>query len=213
MKRLSVGRLLSSLKFAYLREDDSDLGQVDFGVLTVAMMVAALDGVIQPDEFRAFSKLAEKCRVSKGERAARYNAALHSAGYVLLMARSGISRKALSLIFLDEAERVLPMGFAGGRAEDIRRALVVWISMGLSDGCFSGIERSCVEAFCARVVEIMKKRRDCRKERLWLGLRPGMLGASRQKPEDSSAENWLAAAEKAVATGDLAKIRSFIVKG
>ena len=213
MKRPSVSRFLSALKFDYMKEDDSALGRVDFGILTVAMMVAALDGVVQPDEFRAFSKLADECRVSKGEKAARYNAALHSTGYILLLARSGISKRALSLVFLDEAERVLPMGFAGGRAEDIRRALVLWVTMGLSDGDFSGIERAAVEAFCARVADIMKKRRDCRKNRLWFGLRPAVAGARKAKAPAEESSGWLAAAEKAVRSGRLAEIRNFIIKG
>ena len=210
-----VARILSGLKFNYLKEDDSELGRVDFGVLTVAMMVAALDGVIQPDELKAFSKLAEKCRVSKGERPAHYNAALHSTGYMLLLARSGMPRRALSLVFLDEAERVLPAGFAGGRAEDIRRALVLWVSMGLSDGEFSGVERASVEAFCARVAEIMQKRRDCCKDCLWLGLRPAFGGArkARATRKDEDASGWLAAAEKVVRTGNLADIRKFIING
>ena len=208
-------KIVSGLKFNYLKEDDSELGKVDFGVLTVAMMVAALDGVVQPDEFKAFSRLAEKCRVSKGEKAARYNAALHSAGYMLLLARSGMSKRALSIVFLDEAEHVLPMGFAGGKAEDVRRALVLWVSMGLSDGEFSGVERAAVESFCARVAEIMQKRRDCRKNRLWLGLCPAFGGARKamaiKGDEDSS--GWLAAAEKVVRTGNLAEIRKFITNG
>lgn len=210
-----VARILSGLKFNYLKEDDSELGRVDFGVLTVAMMVAALDGVIEQAELKAFSKLAEQCRVSKGERAAHYNAALHSAGYMLLLARSGMSRRALSLVFLDEAERVLPMGFAGGKAEDIRRALVLWVSMGLSDGEFSGVERDCIRAFCDRIAEIMQKRRDCRKDCLWLGLRPAFGGArkARATRKDEDASGWLAAAEKVVRTGNLADIRKFIING
>lgn len=210
-------KILSGLKFNYLKEDDSDLGRVDFGVLTVAMMIAALDGEIEPDEFKAFSKLADGCRVSKGERAARYTAALHSAGYMLLMARSGVSAKALSLIFLDEAERVLPAGFAGGRTEDVRRALVLWISMGLADGEFSGNERACVKAFCSRVAEIMKKRRDCKRERLWFGLSPISGGAcvcAETRAKDADAErdvDLMAQAEKVVVAGDLAAIRKFIL--
>ena len=208
-----VARILSGLKFNYLKEDDSALGKVDFGVLTVAMMVAALDGVIEQAELKAFSKLAEQCRVSKGERAAHYNAALHSAGYMLLHARSGMTRRALSLVFLDEAERVLPMGFAGGKAEDIRRALVLWVSMGLSDGEFSGVERASVEAFCARVAEIMQKRRDCRKDCLWLGLRPAVGGVRKAAASEEDASGWLAAAEKVVRSGNTSAIRKFIING
>ena len=208
-----AAKIVSGLKFDYLKEDDSELGRVDFGVLTVAMMVAALDGVVQPDELKAFSKLAEKCRVSKGERAAHYNAALHSTGYMLLLARSGMTRRALSLVFLDEAERVLPMGFAGGKAEDIRRALVLWVSMGLSDGEFSGVERASVEAFCARVAEIMQKRRDCRQDRLWFGLLPAGGGVRKAAAPEGDASGWLAAAEKVVRSGNTSAIRKFIING
>ena len=213
-----AAKIVSGLKFNYLKEDDSELGKADFGVLTVAMMVAALDGVIEQAELKAFSKLAEQCRVSKGERAAHYNAALHSAGYMLLHARSGMTRRALSLVFLDEAERVLPMGFAGGKAEDIRRALVLWVSMGLSDGEFSGVERDCIRAFCDRIAEIMQKRRDCKREKLWFGLRPAAASDPRKakatgEGKAGAAADWLAKAEVVVASGDLKAIRAFILNG
>ena len=212
-------RILSGLKFNYLKEEESVLGKADFGVLTVAMMVAALDGVIEPSELKAFSKLAAQCRVSEGERAARYNAALHSAGYMLLVSRSGAPQKEIVQGFLAEAEKVLPMGFAGGKGEDIRRALVIWISMGLSDGQFSGIERTCIMAFCARVAEIMKKRRECRRERLWLGLCPGtrktVVGKDdpAEKPDTMPEMNWVPRAEELVVGGNLSAIRNFIVRG
>ena len=215
MKSAPLAKILNAVKFNYLKEDDSELGRVDFGVLTVAMMVAALDGVVQPDEFRAFAKLADRCRVSKGEKAARYNAALHSAGYVLLLARSGISAKALATVFLDEAEKVLPMGFAGGRAEDVRRALVLWVTMGLSDGDFNGIERAAIGEFCNRVAAIMKRRRDCRKDRLWLGFARTFRTGRKAKAAsaEETASDWLTDAEKVVRRGDLAAIRNFIIKG
>lgn len=209
-------KIVSGLKFNYLKEDESELGQVDFGVLTVAMMVAALDGTILPDELKAFSKLAAQCRVGAGERAAHYNAALHSAGYMLLVSRSGASAKAIVQTFLAEAVKVLPAGFVGGKPEDIRRALVLWITMGLSDGDFCGIERMCVTAFCARVSEVMQLRCDCRKERLWLGLRPGRpatdTGRTRTVARTSkmTETGWMDEAERLVKAGDTAAIRAFI---
>ena len=212
-------KIVSSLKFNYMKEDDSVLGKVDFGVLTVAMMVAALDGVIEPSELRAFSKLADQCRVSEGEKAAYYNAALHSAGYMLLVSRSGASQAAIVQAFVTEAEKVLPTGFAGGKGEDIRRALVIWITMGLSDGRFSGIERTCIRTFCARVAEIMQKRRDCKREKLWLGMSPATFSSGPRKAKaacegKADAEvDWLAKAETAAASGDLKVIRAFILNG
>ena len=212
-----VRSVLSGLRFNYMKEDDSELGAVDFGVLTVAMMIAALDGVIQPKELAEFAALSRKCRVSDGERAARYDAALHSAGYIMLVSRSGASQKAIVETFVREAERVLPLGFAGGKAEDIRRALVIWISMGMSDGDFCGIERTCVEAFRRKAAEIMRERRDCA-ESLWRGLCPGLLGARRRRkgnPADDAilASDFMTKAEEVVRTGDSAAIRKFIVNG
>ena len=65
------------------------------------------------------------------------------------------------------------------------------------------------------VADIMKKRRDCRKDRLWFGLLPAVGGARKAKAsaEEQDASGWLAAAEKAVRSGRLAEIRNFIIKG
>lgn len=218
---MKLGKLLSGLRFEYLKEDDSELGKVDFGVLTVAMMVSALDGVIQPSELKAFDSLAQQCRVSDGERAARYESALHSAGYMMLISRSGASKRAIVETFVHEAEKVLPHGFAGGKAEDIRRAFVIWVTMGLSDGEFCGLERACVEAFRDKVAEIMRRRRrDC-KESLWLNLNPafriayggGRKSSAAAKRVAEFGEDILARVERLVAAGNLAAIRDFIIKG
>ena len=210
-------KIVSGLKFNYMREDDSELGKVDFGVLTVAMMVAALDGVIEPAELKAFSKLAEQCRVGAGEKTARYESALHSAGYMLLVSRSGLTQKAITQAFVAEAEKVLPTGFAGGRPEDVRRALVIWVTMGLSDGQFSGIERMSIMAFCDRIAEIMKKHRDCKREKLWLGMRSAKSVSDPRKAKGESKSDaeadWLTKAEALVASGDQKAIRAFILNG
>lgn len=214
MKNPVLSKFLDALRFEYLKEDDSELGAVDFGVLTVAMMIAAMDGEIRGEELKSFAEMAEKCRVSRGEMAARYDAALHSAGYMLLRARSGIAEDELVRVFLSEAERVLPEGFAGGSAEDIRRALVVWVTMGLSDGIFSGIERASVKAFCLRVAEIMRKRSEDRKNSLLAGLCPALLRtADAAAGSEADSSDWLADAEAVVVSGDPDRIRSFIVNG
>ena len=213
-----LGKFLSGLRFEYLKEDDSELGKVDFGVLTVAMMIAALDGVIRPEELASFEKLAKKCRVSEGERAARYESALHSAGYIMLISRSGISKRAIVEAFVREAAKVLPKGFAGGNATDIRRALVIWVTMGMSDGDFCGIERACVEAFRDKVAEIMRRRRDC-KEELWRNLNPAFRSACGYGCKPSSAKgasfdgDILNRVEQLVAADDAAAIRKFIING
>lgn len=213
------GKFLSGLKFEYLKEDDSELGEVDFGVLTVAMMVSALDGVIQPSELKAFDKLAKQCRVSDGERAARYESALHCAGYMMLVSRSGASKRAIVDAFVREAEKALPRGFVGGKAEDIRRALVIWVMMGVSDGNFCGLERACVEAFRDKAAEIMRRRRRDGQEKLWMNLNPAFLSACRRGRKSSGAKDAsfdgdvINRVEQLVAAGDLSAIRKFIVNG
>ena len=216
---VKVGKILSAIKFNYLKDDDSELGKVDFGVLTVAMMVAALDGTIFPAELAAFSKLAKQCRVPDAERSVRYESALHSAGYIMLMSRSGISQKAIVSVFVKEATKVLPRGFAGGKAEDVRRALVIWVTMGMSDGDFCGIERACVDAFRAQTAELMRHRRDC-KDELWRNLNPAFSVAyeiGRKSPRTAKVasfdEDVLARIEHLVVDGNTAAIRKFIING
>ena len=212
-------KFLSGLRFNYQKEEDaSALGKVDFGVLTVAMMVAALDGEISPDELSAFERLAKKCRVSEGEHKAYYDSALHSAGYILLKQKT-CGEKLLVEAFLAEAERVLPRGFTGGKVEDVRRALVIWTAMGMSDGNFSGIERLCVEKFRAKAVEAMKRRRDCNEE-LWRGLSPAFQtaysrGPRFDRPESSSVPgvDFSERIEKLIAAGDYVALRRLIVNG
>ncbi len=144
-------KLFSGIKANYLADVERrnrDLGKVDFGILRVAMMIAALDGKILPQEFAAFRKLSKNCKVSVVEGGALWDAALHSAGYILV--QSGIlTARQLALAFVREAKLALPDTFVKTSSNNIRRAFVMWISMGMSDGDFSGVERKCVEELIA----------------------------------------------------------------
>lgn len=134
------------------------LGKTDFGVLQVALMIAALDGVILPGEYAAFDKLARKCRGYSEEAAqAAFDAALHAAGYLLLQSGRVDERKLLEL-FADEAEAAMPSGFAYGSPMDVRRAFVMWTAMGMSDGEFSGVERQGIQDLKSRFAELKRER-------------------------------------------------------
>ena len=166
-----VARILSGLKFNYLKEDDSDLGKVDFGVLTVAMMVAALDGRIMDDEFKSFDKIAGKIRGATPERIAEtLEKGLRAAGYLELQARR-LPRAELIAAFVDEAEKALPKGFVAGNVVDLRRAFAMWVAMSMADGEFSAVEREAIAAFRARLAGLMKLN-ETAVERTWHELSP-----------------------------------------
>lgn len=170
---------LSALKFARAR--DPKLSKLDFGVLKVAMMVAALDGEVQPQEVEAFGVLAKKCR-GYGEKSFRdvRESAFRSAGYIALLAQHGTRDELLSA-FLAEALAALPDGFAYGNLADVRRAFVTWIALGVSDGNYSDVERSAIEALRRELAEIKRSHAVEQFER-WAMLSPTFRQAAGSKP-------------------------------
>jgi len=122
------------------------IAKTDLGVLKVAFMVAALDGDVTEKEYEAFDLLAKKCRGYTPKAAAEALAdAMHSAGYLMLLSKRVKKDGELVAAFMDEAKKALPDGFAYLSLEDVRRAVVTWIAMGLSDGEYSARERKCIE--------------------------------------------------------------------
>ena len=149
------------------------LGKTDFGVLKVACMVAALDGEITDAEYAAFEALAQKCRGYTAETAAKaLDEAMRSAGYLLLLSRR-VSDEELVSAFTDEALAALPDGFAYLSIEEVRRAVVTWIAMGLSDGDYSPRERLCIEKLRKLFAELKVMRVQAESER-WLDLVPAI---------------------------------------
>ena len=130
------------------------IGRTDLGVLKVAFMVAALDGEVTENEYQTFELLAKSCRGYTPKAAAdALKGAMRSAGYLLLLSRRA---KEAELVkeFVAEAQAALPNGFAYSSIEDVRRAVVLWIAMGLSDGDYSARERKCVEALRKHFAEL-----------------------------------------------------------
>ena len=145
------------------------ISRTDLGILKVAFMIAALDGEVTDAEYDAFDLLAKKCRGYTPELAAEaLNSAMRSAGYLILLSKRVDDAK-LVQAFLAEAKAALPDGFAYLSVEDVRRAVITWIVMGLSDGEYSRRERKCIEALRKLFAElkVMRIKQD---EERWLAL-------------------------------------------
>jgi len=126
---------------------DEKLGALDRGILEVALMVAALDGTILPEEYASFERLARTCRgnTEKNVRAC-LDRALRAGGYLMAMAQVGAyTPEERVAAFVEAAADALPGGFDEGTPADVRRAFALWVAMGVSDGEFSEIERKAVE--------------------------------------------------------------------
>ena len=122
------------------------IGRTDLGVLKVAFMVAALDGEVTESEYETFGRLAKKCRGYSPEAAeTALKEALRSAGYLMILSKRAKDAE-LVKAFVTEAQEALPYGFAGFSIDEVRRAIVLWIAMGMSDGDYSPRERKSIEA-------------------------------------------------------------------
>ena len=164
---LNLTKLIGSFNFKKF----SKASRTDFGVLKVAFMVAALDGEVTDVEYRAFDALAKKCRGYTAKVAATaLDEAMRSAGYLMLLSRRAKDAD-LVKAFIAEAQVALPMGFAYLSIEDVRRAVVTWIAMGMSDGDYSAREKKCIEALRKFFAELKVMRIEAEEER-WLAMAP-----------------------------------------
>lgn len=150
-------KLIKSISFSSVGnavKTRSKAKRADLGILKVALMVAALDGKVLDLEYEAFSLLACKSLGYTDKQAeAAMDQALRAAGYIMLQA-SRMSDEELVKIFIREAELALPSGFANMAIEDIRRAIITWIAMAISDGDYSHRERICIEAVRQHFAEL-----------------------------------------------------------
>ena len=169
---MNLTKLIGSFNFKKF----SKASRTDFGVLKVAFMVAALDGEVTDAEYRAFDALAKKCRGYTPKAAeTALDEAMRSAGYLMLLSRRAKDDD-LVKAFVTEAQAALPMGFVYLSIEDVRRAVVTWIAMGMSDGDYSRRERLCIEALRKCFAELNVKRANEEAER-WLALSPAFRQA------------------------------------
>ena len=164
---MNLAKLIGSFKFRKLGK----ASRTDFGVLKVALMVAALDGEVTDAEYRTFDALAKKCRGYTPKAAATaLDEAMRSAGYLMLLGRR-VKDAALVTAFIREAQAALPDGFAYFSIEDVRRAVVTWIAMGMSDGDYSAREKKCIEALRKHFAKLKVLRAEAEEEK-WAALAP-----------------------------------------
>ena len=180
---MNLTKLIGSFNFKKF----SKAGRTDFGVLKVAFMVAALDGEVTDAEYRALDALAKKCRGYTPRAAATaFDEAMRSAGYLMLYARRAKDSD-LVKAFVAEAQAALPMGFAYFSIEDIRRAIVTWIAMGMSDGDYSSREKKCIESLRQVFAELKIMRLEAAEEQ-WLQLAPAFRQAWENAPRNADVE-------------------------
>ena len=178
---------LSKLVSGFNLKKFSKASRTDFGVLKVAFMVAALDGDVTDAEYKALDTLAKKCRGYTPRTAAKaLDEAMRSAGYLMLYARRAKDAD-LVKAFVAEAQAALPMGFAYFSIEDVRRAIVTWIAMGMSDGDYSSREKKCIESLRKVFAELKILRLEAAEEQ-WLQLAPVFRMACERAPRNSDFE-------------------------
>ena len=144
---MNLGKIVSNLMARTVgRVKAARYGKVDLGIVKVALMVAALDGEITEEEYKALDALVKKCRgYTKKAADTAMTEAMRSAGYLLLFGRRASDREFVKA-FVAEARMALPNGFEDLSVEEVRRAIVMWIAMGMSDGDYSSREKKCIEA-------------------------------------------------------------------
>ena len=174
---MNIGKFVSGLKLtAFGGTRASKIGKTDLGILKVAFMVAALDGEVTDAEFKAFDALAKKCRGYSPKAAAKaLDEAMRSAGYLMLLSKRAKDADLIKA-FVGEAQAALPMGFAYFSVEDVRRAVVTWIAMGMSDGDYSAREKKCIEALRKLFAELKVMRIQAEEEQ-WLQMAPAFRQA------------------------------------
>ena len=125
--------------------------RIDFILLKMTLMLAAMDGEIAAEEIGRFKELAAKCRGYSGEAfETLWEAALRSAGYLLLQSHF-LGHDELVAAFVREAERdfvgEVVLETSAGRI----RAFDFLDRMAMADGDYSEIERDCIVALVKKV--------------------------------------------------------------
>jgi len=119
-----------------------DRAALERGILDVAMMIAALDGEVLPSERAAAGTIAGLFGDMTPEaREAAIGQSLENAELVIAERKTGVTDKQLVGFLILRAALVLPAGFVGRDASDVRFALILWLAMCLSDGSFDSVEK------------------------------------------------------------------------
>ena len=170
---MNLRKLIENVSFKSFAPDSTvrgKLGKTDLGILKVALMVAAIDGKVTGEEIEALRLLA-RTGFGLDEKGAEeaFAQAEHCAGYMLLTSDLALSDAELVEKFMAEACAVLPNGFAYMPVSDVRRAVVTWIALAMSDGDYSVRERLCIEALRQRFAELKANHIEM-ENRYWQGI-------------------------------------------
>ena len=202
---------LTGLKFL---GRDTRLSKLDFAVLQIALMIAALDGNVRKDEAEAFLALAKKCRGANAKSVKEvYEQALRAAGYIIILVQTADEKTVLAAL-ADEARRLLPDSFLFGKPEDVRRAFVLWTAMCLSDGEYSEIERKAIACLQKHFTKLKTAEVEARIERD-KALSPAFIvayGGPRKAVVELLPDGFLASVEDALVKANDAAI-AYLVKG
>ena len=132
-------------------------GKPDFVLLKTMMMLAAMDGEIADDEVDRFKELAAKCRGYNGESfETLWDAALRSAGYLLLQSRF-LGHDELVAAFVAEVEKDFVGEVVQETATERIRAFDFLDRIAMADGDYSEIERDSIVALVKRVRTVREK--------------------------------------------------------
>lgn len=174
---MKLVKLVSDLKLkAVSRIQAAKHGKTDYGIVKVALMVAALDGEVSDDGMKAVDAMLKKCRGYTAKAAAQVlDEAMRSAGYLMLLGKRAKEAE-LVKAFVAEAKAALPEGFAYLSVEEVRRAVVAWIALGMSDGDYSAREKKCIEALRKHFAELKVELAELEEAR-WSALSPAFRQA------------------------------------
>lgn len=119
---------------------------VDFATLKTAMMLAALDGDVSPEELASFREMASGCKGCTPKSFAKlWEEALRSTGYLLVQSKILPSDKLVEL-FVSEVKNSFVGEVSAEVSAERQHAFDVLAEMAGADGDFSEIERRAIEA-------------------------------------------------------------------
>jgi len=142
---------LMPFRDAYVRSG-STVGETEYGIIFIALQVAALDGEVTDDEIRLVSDFAQSCPGASAEgRRKGCDFALRHAGYLSLIARmEGYTEEIRLNAFLEAVDAGLPGKFVQLSRDGLSYAFTFWTALAMADGDFSPIERKALEALKAK---------------------------------------------------------------
>lgn len=119
---------------------------VDFATLKTAMMLAALDGDVSPEELASFREMASNSKGCTPKSFAKlWDEALRSTGYLLVQSKI-LTGDELVALFVSEAKESFVGEVSAEVSAERQHAFDVLAEMAAADGDFSEVERKAIAA-------------------------------------------------------------------